>query len=182
MLSVAPILVMLVPMSLLLGQLALWYQARPIPVGEDSVVTVQLAANAAEALSQIELSPSSAFECTVGPVRVPARNMVCWNIQLHESGEHELSFTIGNQSVTKELAAGDGFQRASLKRPAWNWADALMHPRERPFAADSPIQSIEVVYPERSSWTTGSSTWLIYWFVVSLVAAFLAKPLLKVNI
>lgn len=181
-LSLVPILVMLIPMSLLLGQLALWYQARPLPVGADSVVTVQLSENATDALSQIELVPSSAYECIVGPVRVPAKHLVCWNIQPREAGEHELSFTIGDQSVTKELAVGDGFRPASLKRPAWNWADALIHPRERPFAADSPVQSIEVVYPERSSWTTGSSTWLIYWFVVSLIAAFVAKPLLRVNI
>jgi hypothetical protein len=181
-LSIVPILVMLVPMSLLLGQIALWYQAAPVPVGADSVVTVQVAENATEALSQIELAPSSTFECTIGPVRVPAKNLVCWNIQPREPGEHELSFTIGGESVTKELAVGDGFRPASLKRPAWSWTDALVHPRERPFAADSPIQSIEIVYPERSSWTTGTGTWLIYWFVVSLIAAFLAKPLLKVNV
>jgi hypothetical protein len=108
--------------------------------------------------------------------------MVCWNIRPREPGEHDLSFTIGHQSVTKQLAAGDGFLRVSLKRPAWNWSDALLHPRERPFAVDSPIHSIEVVYPERSSWTAGTGNWLAYWFVVSLIAAFVARPLLNVNI
>src|SRR5690349_10307266 len=35
-LAVVPILVMLVPVTLLLSQLALWYQYRPLKVGEDA--------------------------------------------------------------------------------------------------------------------------------------------------
>jgi uncharacterized membrane protein (DUF106 family) len=45
--SLVPILVMLVPMSLLLSQLALWYQARPLGVGEEAVVTINLNSDAA---------------------------------------------------------------------------------------------------------------------------------------
>ena len=41
-LAVVPMLVMTLPMVLLLGQLALWYQARPLNVGEEAVVTVKL--------------------------------------------------------------------------------------------------------------------------------------------
>jgi len=33
---------MAVPVTLLLGQLALWYQARPLRVGEDTVITLEL--------------------------------------------------------------------------------------------------------------------------------------------
>src|SRR5262249_51834361 len=41
-LAVVPMLVMVVPVCLILGQLALWYQARPLQVGEDAVLTVRL--------------------------------------------------------------------------------------------------------------------------------------------
>ena len=41
-LAVVPMLVMIVPMSLLLGQLSLWYQLRPLRAGEEAVVTMQL--------------------------------------------------------------------------------------------------------------------------------------------
>src|SRR5262245_1939366 len=37
--SLVPMLVMLVPVLLILGQLALWYQDRPLQVGEDAIVT-----------------------------------------------------------------------------------------------------------------------------------------------
>ena len=41
-LAIVPMLVMAVPVTLLLGQLALWYQARPLRVGEESVITLKL--------------------------------------------------------------------------------------------------------------------------------------------
>jgi hypothetical protein len=181
-LSIVPMLVMLVPMCLLLGQLAVWYQARPLHAGEEAVVTVHLAEGAGDALREVQLAPSSAFGCTAGPVRVAAKNMVCWNVLAREAGLHQLSFETGGESFQKELAVSDGFMPTSQKRPAWSWSDAIVHPRERPLAADSPVQSIEVAYPERSSWTSGSNSWLLYWFLISLATAFAARPLLNVNI
>jgi hypothetical protein len=41
-LAVVPMLVMAVPMLLLLAQLSLWYQARPLRVGEEAVITLKL--------------------------------------------------------------------------------------------------------------------------------------------
>ena len=125
---------------------------------------------------------SSAFECTVGPVRVPSLNMVCWKIRTRESGLHQISLNVSGKTYMKELAVGNGFLPVSLKRPEWSWTEILLHPRERPFAADSPVRAIEVVYPERQSMTAGTDSWLLYWFAASLVAAFAAKPFLKVNI
>jgi hypothetical protein len=181
-LSIVPMLVMLVPMSLLLGQLALWYQARPLRAGEEAVVTVELAESAGGALGEVKLSPSAGVAGVVGPVRVPAKSMVCWDIRAGAPGLHDLSFEIGGQSFHKELRVGDGFVPTSLKRPPRVWSEMLLHPRERPFPADSPVQSIDIVYPERASLTAGTDSWLVYWFIVSLVAAFAARPLLKVQI
>jgi hypothetical protein len=145
------------------------------------VVTVHLAEDSA-AVTDLTLLPSSAISTAVGPVRVPSKSMVCWSIQASEDGSHPLAFETGGASYTKELAVGDGFMPTSLIRPTWSWSEALLHPREAPFPPDSPVQSIDVAYPERSSWTSGTDWWLIYWFVVSMIAAFVAKPLLKVNI
>src|SRR6516162_8348647 len=40
--AIVPMLVMVVPVTLVLAQLALWYQARPLRIGEDAVVTARL--------------------------------------------------------------------------------------------------------------------------------------------
>lgn len=180
--SIVPMAVMLVPMCLLLGQLALWYQARPLRIGEEAVVTVTLSEDAGDVLRELRLASSAAAASTIGPVRVPAKSMVCWSLRALEPGLHELSFETGQGSFRKELAIGDGFLPTSLERPASVWYDMLRHPRERPFASDSPVQSIDVAYPERESWTSGTDSWILYWFIVSLVAALAARPVLKVSI
>lgn len=181
-LSLIPMLVMLVPMCLVLGQLALWYQARPLSVGEETVVTVLLAEDADQPLQQIQFDPGTAATVIVGPVRVPSKNIVCWNIQAEQPGLHELTFSVGDQRFTKELAVGGDYMTVSLERPASILSDVLLHPREQPFATASPVQSITVTYPPRSSWTTGTDWWMVYWFAASMVAALMAKPFLNVNL
>lgn len=181
-LSFVPMLVMLAPMCLLLGQLSLWYQARPLGVGEETVVTVRLADREGQPVPEVRLTDSSSFELGAGPVRVPGKHLICWSIVAKEPGIHHLTFGVDEQIVTKQLAVGDGFLPTSLKRPGWNVTDVLLHPRETPFRAESPVQSIEVEFPERLSWTSGSRSWLAYWFLVSMAAGFAARPLLNVKI
>src|SRR5437588_4208 len=84
--------VMGVPMCLLLGQLALWYQARPLRVDEDAVVTLKLAEKSNAMLPAAQLAANSEVAITVGPVRVPSKHMVCWNVRVRQPGYHRLTF------------------------------------------------------------------------------------------
>lgn len=181
-LAVVPMLVMMVPVLLSLGQLSLWYQFRPLHVGEDAVVVLKLNGKAGEPMPAVSLVKTSAVGVVTGPVRVPSKREVVWVVKADEKGSHLLSFLLGEQTVTKELVIGDGFMRISPRRPGWDWYDILLNPGEPAFSPQSPAQSVEVAYPERTSWTSGTDNWVIYWFAVSMVAAFAFKPFLKVNI
>lgn len=181
-LSIVPVLVMFLPMCLLLGQLAALYQARPLRTGEDTVVTVHLAEKPDGSIRDVKLEETAAIRTLVGPVRVPKDNRVCWSIQATEPGLHALTFEVDGDSYEKELQVGDGFAPTSLKRPPQALSDLLLYPREAPFPADSPVKEIEVVYPERASLVAGSDSWIVYWFVISLITAFVVRPVLKVNL
>lgn len=180
--GVVPLLVMIVPVTLLLGQLSLWYQQRPLRVGEQAVVTLRLGGAPEDPFPEVTLQTGGAAEVLLGPVRVASKREVCWNIVAREGGLHRLTFRAGDQTAEKELAVGDGFMRVSALRPGWEWSEVLTHPRERPFPPDSLVRSIEIDYPPRVSWTSGSDWWVVYWFAVSLVAAFCFKGVLKVNV
>ena len=181
-LALVPMAVMLVPVTLILGQLSLWYQQRPLRVGEEAVVTLTLNDAADTAFPDVRLEPTDAIDVTVGPVRVLSKREVCWNIKARADGYHRLTCMVGDDAITKELAVGDGLMRVSARRPAWVWSEALMYPAEAPFAPGGPVRSVEISYPTRSSWTTGSDYWVIYWFVVSLIAAFCFRRVLGVNV
>jgi hypothetical protein len=180
--GVVPLLVMVVPVTLLLGQMSLWYQQRPLRVGEEAVVTLKLNGGLEDPFPDVTLQSEPAVEMVLGPVRVASQREVCWNIVGREGGLHRLTFQVGDQTALKELAVGDGFMRVSAQRPGWDWSEVLTHPWERPFPPDSLVRSIEIDYPRRSSWTSGSDWWVVYWFAVSLVAAFCFKGVLKVHV
>ncbi len=170
-LAIVPMLVMVVPVTLLLGQLALWYQVRPLRVGEDTVITLKLNGDAGSAWPTVSLQPTDSVEVMVGPVRIRTKREVCWNVKAREPGSHRLVFQVGDQPSSKELAIGDGLMPISTERPGWEWSAILLNPGEEPFRPDHAVRSIEIEYPHRSSWTSGTDSWVIYWFVVSMAAA-----------
>jgi hypothetical protein len=180
-LAIVPMLVMLVPVALILGQLSLWYQVRPLRVGEDAVVTVALS-DAGSSWPEVCLEPTGAVEVTLGPVRVLSKRELCWNLRGRRRGQHRLVFHVNGQAVAKELAVGDGFLRVSTRRPGWDWSEALLHPAEEPLGPESPVRSIAIDYPRRASWTSGTDAWVIYWFAVSMVAALAFRRVLNVNL
>jgi hypothetical protein len=181
-LALVPMLVMVVPVLLILGQLSLWYQLRPLRVGEEAVITLKLDENYKSAMPDVSIKPDDAIGIMIGPVRVLSKREVCWDVKALARGYHRLQFRVGTATAAKELAIGDDFLRVSSLRPAWHWQDIVLNPYEEPFRPDSPVQSIEIDYPHRSSWTSGTDSWVIYWFVASMIAALSFRRLFNVNV
>jgi hypothetical protein len=181
-LAIVPMLVMALPVTLLLSQLGLWYQSRPLRVGEDTVITLKLNENTGTSWPAVSLEPTDAIDVAVGPVRIQSKREICWNVTARKPGSQRLIFKVGDRPTFKELAIGDGLMRVSKERPSWDWSAILLNPAEEPFRPDDPVRSIEIDYPPRDSWITGTDKWLIYWFVVSMLAALCFRRALKVAV
>ncbi|MHC4987944.1 MAG: hypothetical protein ACYTFX_05545 [Planctomycetota bacterium] len=180
--SFQPMAVMIIPFSLLLGQLGLWYQSRPLDVDGQAVVTVQLADSGTGPMPQVALQPTEAAQVTIGPVHVPSRRQIYWQIQAREAGRHALTFQVAGEQVQKQLAVGDGRMPVSMTRPGLNMMDLILHPAEKPFRPDAVVQSISIDYPDRQARFTGTDIWIVTLFVISMLMAFLVKPFLNVKI
>jgi uncharacterized membrane protein (DUF106 family) len=186
--SLRPMLVMILPVSLLLAQMGLWYQFRPLLLGEEALVTLKLANSelsrraSGNPMPEAKFLPHPGIAVTIGPVRVPSKNEIYWQIKPLSEGKQQLAFQLENQTFEKQVAVGRGFMRISAVRPGPHWSDILLHPAEKPFTPESPVYSISVEYPERSSWTSGSDWWIVYFFIASMAFALLFKPFLKVRI
>lgn len=185
--SVRPMLVMIVPVVLLLSQLALWYEARPLLPGEQALVTMKLPPGTSQGWPDVTLEPDDSFEVVTGPVRVFDKREIIWKLKALQAGIHELDFqvrdkSLGDETVQKQLVAGEGFVPVSVKRPGRQWSDILLNPLEKPFGPDSQVSFITIDYPDRPGLTCGTDWWVIYFFIVSMVFALIVKPLLKVRI
>lgn len=180
--SLPPMLVMILPFGLILGQLGVWYQAAPLGVNEHAVVIMQLSETENAPVPTVSLLPSSAYKTVTGPVRVPAKRQVLWTIQATQPGTHPLQFKVGNSEVKKTLSVGSDFMPVSIKRPSLHIGDIILYPAEKPFDTTSPVHSIEIGYPERTAPLTGSGSWVITLFVISMLGAFAVKPFFNVKI
>src|SRR5690606_29324334 len=128
--AIVPMLVMALPVCLMLGQIALWYQARPLAVGDEALITLRLKYDDSAAMPEVELAPSPAFETLIGPMRVPSQHEVYWSVKALQQGEHQLTFKTDGETFEKQFVVGDRFQRTSLERPAWSASAMLLHPWE----------------------------------------------------
>jgi len=180
--SLRPLLVMIVPVIMILAQMAGWYQFRPLQPGGTALVTIKLNDNNNDTLPEVNLAPSTAAKIAIGPVRIAQLNEVRWQIQAQQVGQHDLIFNVAGQDYHKSLHVGPGLQKISPLRPGWKWSDIILYPLEKPFPADSPVQQISIDYPDRPGFTDGANYWMIYFFLVSMAFALLFKSALKVKI
>ena len=177
--SLIPVLIMSVPLSLILAQMGLWYQARPLQLGDAPVVVNLKLNNASEHWPAVTLDARPGARVVAGPVRIASRKEICWTIQPVQEGTHLLKFQVGDQQIVKQLAIGTGFMRVSTKRLGMEAADAIMHPLEEPLSASCPVASISIAYPARHSFICGTDWWLVWFCIVSMLAALLIRPFIK---
>jgi len=180
--SIIPLLVMIVPVILVMAQMGLWYQARPIALSDDPVMVKVTLAKNIKRFPEVRLEPSAVFQKTKGPVRIVTQKEVLWELKALKPGQHELVFAIDGKKYTKQFAAGDGFTKVSLMRPGRDLAKLMLHPLEKPFSKDSPVASITIDYPDRDSKVCGTDWWIFYFFICSMVFAFAFKPFMNVRI
>ncbi len=175
--SLLPLLLMGFPLSLLLAQMAAWYQARPFqPGSEPAIVQVKLPDTSQE-IPAINLAEQTDIRVLNGPVSLVSRKEVYWEILALRKGLYRLTFLTGGRPMQKTLMAGDGYLPVSPLRPGPEPGDMILYPLEEPFPSGSPIRSIRIDYPSRDSYFSGTGWWLFSFLWISLVAAILVKPL-----
>jgi hypothetical protein len=177
-----PLVIMFVPFVLMAAQMGLRYQWRPLKVGETVCMDVVLSDQAQPADFDLQCPAQDGVEIVGLPVRGLASHMVTWRIRPQRPGVHTLVMTHGRETFTKQLAVGENADRACPVRGGTFW-DRLLYPAEAPFEAASLVRSIRLVpYPERRGRYAGADWWLFWFFAVSVVAALVLKPVLKVKL
>ena len=178
-LMLKPALYLTIPLLVLLIHLDAYYGRSPLRVGEAAVVTLKvngrLASNAPAPV--LKAPPEIAVE--TAPVRVIESGEISWRIRATKPVDGQLRFAWLGKEWTKSVVAGDGPRYVSGRRVTGVW-DALWDPGESRFAAGE-VDSIEVRYPFVEMDLFGLRLhWLIWFFVISMVSAFLLKGRFKV--
>jgi uncharacterized membrane protein (DUF106 family) len=172
-LALRPALWMAVPIALLLIHLEAFYGRAPLPVAHDAVVTMGMAESWNPETPAPALTVPAGVEIAGPPVRVIDSREVTWRIRPRSELSGLLSFNVDGQAVTKSIEAGarpryiPGKSVSSTIAALWNPGESIASPA---------VDWLEVRYPEASLRVFGfSMNWLVWFFVVSMVAALLLK-------
>ena len=165
-----PVMVLMGPTLLVLGQMGVRHQWRPLVSGEQTLIRLTFRSTGG-AKPQVVLQPNPGLRIEAGPV--PGDDDLVWRVRAEQPGRHELRFEVDGVAFTKELVVGQPGERVSAIRPGQRWTSMILHPVEPPLPGDSPVTTIEVQYPSTHSIISGSGYWLLTYFVVSMLAAIL---------
>lgn len=179
--SLRPMLFLLVPTGLILIQLGVRYEYRPLHAGESTIVSLTLDDGAN--IDDVELRLPDGLFLEIPPVRIKQLREINWRVKAGKPGKYTLAFAHSSEIVEKRLLVVDKLVPVASKIASDDFSVALLNPSESSLPVSSFAASVSVVYPFREFEFAGFGThWLIAFFVVSLVAAFGLKGFLGVEV
>jgi uncharacterized membrane protein (DUF106 family) len=180
-LALPPMLVVLIPVVIILVQLDVRYQRRPLLPGETTLLKVELAEKVDPA--DLTLTAPDGIAVETPPMRMERVHEVDWRIRAEKEGSYELAFHVNGTSATKKVVVGDKLTRIAEGRDQAGILGVWLAPAEAPLPKDSPFRAIFIDYPDREMTLYGVGLhWLLVFFVVSVAFGFAIKGVVGVEV
>ncbi|HEY3974409.1 MAG TPA: hypothetical protein VGM18_15510 [Candidatus Sulfotelmatobacter sp.] len=180
-LAFKPLLFVIVPITFLIVQVDRYLGFGPVPAGQTFLV--KLTVSDAEASNEVTLQLPQGMAVTAPAVHVPSENEIAWRVVAEKAGNYILTIRASGQTFSKSLVAGSGLPRLSPARLRGRFWERIFISGERAIPENKLIDAIEVQYPIRTIAFAGFEwNWIWLFFVLSLVAGFLFKSILGIEI
>jgi hypothetical protein len=183
--SLAPMIVMIVPLLLVLNQLAMRYEHFPLVKGERAVVAMHVKPDRWKEVRDITLSRGDRFVVETEALRDERNSTIFWRVRADGSDSDRLQWQLSDDSIVKELpiSATDGLLlTANRIRPDHLLWNRLLHPAEPGIAAASPVSSIDIHLRARDTPIFGwNIPWWATFFLVAMIAALIAGKFMGVQ-
>ncbi|MGD0215597.1 MAG: hypothetical protein ABSB87_20435 [Terriglobales bacterium] len=184
-LAFKPLLYVIIPITLLMVQIDRYLGATPIPPNTPFLLTVHLVAStaASDATNDATLDLPPEITMTAPPVHVAAENEIVWRLAGSKEGKYEVKIAAAGQTVTKAICIGNDLPRISTVRLRGHFWERLFSSAEPALPDNSPIDSITINYPDRNIEIAGyGMNWIWLFFILSMIAGFIFKELLGIQI
>ena len=157
----------------------------PIPASAPFLLTVRSTAQASsgDMLNGVTLNLPPEITMTAPPVHIAAENEIVWRLAGAQAGNYEVKVAAGGETVEKSVCVGNDLPRISTVRLRGQFWNRLLTSAEPALPQISPIESIAINYPDRNIEIAGySMNWIWLFFILSMVAGFIFKELLGIQI
>jgi uncharacterized membrane protein (DUF106 family) len=189
-LAFKPLLYVIIPITLLMVQIDRYLGQTPIAPNSPFLLTVQLSdadqrksSLTADALNSLTLDLPSEITMTAPAVHIPAESEVVWRLVGSHEGKYELKIGDGGESVGKAVCIGSNLPRISTIRLRGRFWERMFSSAEPALPQNSPIESISINYPDRDIDIAGyGMNWIWLFFILSMIAGFIFKEVLGIEI
>jgi hypothetical protein len=174
--TVPAFLILLVPLVLLIIQVGVRMEWRPLKVGEKALVYARMPAGQ----PMLEAAPSLIVETE--PFQ--SQDMYYWRIRVQEKDPQAwVQFRSGNGAVRQPVAVGGGMPAITPERSSGSFWKTLEYPREPPIPASAGIAVTGVEYPRRHLRIgLHDINWLLAIFICSMLFGLVLKYPLRVEL
>jgi hypothetical protein len=180
-LAFRPLLFVAIPLTLLIVQLDRYLGMTSFQAGQPFLVKVQTVSP--ETLDGVLLHLPPEISTTALAVHVPTEKEIVWRVVAGKAGNYEIEVGDTARSFRKNVVVSSGLARLSAVRLRGRWWERFFISGEPALPENSAIQSIAVNYPDRTlrfAWVEWNWIWLF--FVLSLLAGFFFKTVLRIEI
>lgn len=187
-LAFKPLLYVIVPITLLIVQIDRYLGQMPLPVKSPFLLTVHLSDQyvsslTPDALNSVTLDLPPEITMTAPPVHITAESEIVWRLVASREGKYGVRIAERGDSVEKAVCIGSGLPRISTIRLRGHFWERMFSSAEPALPSDSPIESISINYPDRDIVVAGyGMNWIWLFFILSMVAGFIFKELLGIQI
>jgi uncharacterized membrane protein (DUF106 family) len=187
-LAFKPLLYVIIPITLLIVQIDRYLGATPIPPNAPFLLTVHLSDQyvsslTADALNSVTLDLPPEITMTAPAVHIPAESEIVWRLAGSREGRYEVKIADGGESVEKAVCIGSDLARISTARLRGYFWERMFSSAEPALPENTPIDSISINYPDRNIEVAGyGMNWIWLFFILSMVAGFIFKELLGIQI
>lgn len=180
-LAFTPLLFVIVPLIFLIVQADRYLGFSPFNSGQSFLIKARVAD--ASTLNNASLELPDGLAITAPAVHIPAENEIAWRVSAERKGDYVINIQTGDQTFSKRVVVGSGLPRLSPVRLRGEFWKRLFESSEPAIAANEYVESIEVHYPARVIAFAGFEwNWIWLFFVLSLVAGFVFKSILGIEI
>jgi len=170
-----------VPLTFLIVQLDRYLGMTPIEAGHSFLVSARVAD--AAALTEASLQLPDGLVTTAPAVHISAENEIVWRVISARDGDYVVNVQASAQTFSKRVVVGSGLPRLSPLRLRGRFRERFFHSAEPALPENTLIEAIAVQYPARNIAFAGFEwNWIWLFFVLSLVAGFLFKSILGIEI
>jgi len=179
-LAFAPLLIAIIPITFLIIELDRYFGWESVQPGQPFLLEAKL--RNADAVNAVELQLPPQISTSAPAVHDVSGNAVSWRLVAASDGNYDVKVTGGGESLSKQVQVSSRLQRLSPDRLQAPWWKRMFTSTEPALPAGT-VEAISVDYPPREvgvfSW---KANWILWFFVISLIAGFIFKSALGIEV